>query len=437
MMKTLPQAMLLAIASLAAGDALAAPDYQMPFACGEAWRLATFSNHNPQLAVDMNRTNDFGHPVRASAGGTVTTVRNLGNRSYGRYVVIDHGGGHSTLYAHLNSFSVSQGQRVGQGQQIGTLGNSGGSSGPHLHFEQRLNGNDRRVVFNGAQVPYYATVTWTSRNSCGRRGKSAIDTRSAGSNAVLPARLPFDLAHALASGRLDIEVLAEQVRTDAATRAELWARYRAESNAGERFSLMVLLGEAPADERVAWVKTLIADGDPNRRRDGYQLLSELPLDDVTLRDQVLGALQTERDATARAELVRGLQPALLAAEDIPLMGATIEAMALEGDVEARAAALSVLWQWGDRSALASIYLDALDSPDAAVRRGALAGLGMAKLATPQLREALFKMASDPSAGVRQREDALVLLSNFRLSRLDAERRRNVAAGMPMDTHQHD
>ena len=76
MMKTLPQAMLLAIASLAAGDALAAPDYQMPFACGEAWRLATFSNHNPQLAVDMNRTNDFGHPVRASAGAlfTVPTV---------------------------------------------------------------------------------------------------------------------------------------------------------------------------------------------------------------------------------------------------------------------------------------------------------------------------------------------------------------------------
>ena len=59
---------------------------------------------------------------------------------YGNYVVIDHGGGVTTLYAHMSSVSVSEGQMVSQGTVIGITGNTGASTGPHLHYEVRING---------------------------------------------------------------------------------------------------------------------------------------------------------------------------------------------------------------------------------------------------------------------------------------------------------
>lgn len=74
--------------------------------------------------------------VLASQGGTVTTAGwNAGG--YGNFVVIDHGNGYRTLYAHMvnNSIVVQPGQRVKQGQKVGVMGNTGRSTGPHLHFE--------------------------------------------------------------------------------------------------------------------------------------------------------------------------------------------------------------------------------------------------------------------------------------------------------------
>lgn len=81
----------------------------------------------------------IGTPILAARGGTVTTVRGGGtwNGGYGNYVVVSHGNGIQTLYAHMNSITVSQGQTVNTGQQVGTLGNTGQSTGPHLHFEVR------------------------------------------------------------------------------------------------------------------------------------------------------------------------------------------------------------------------------------------------------------------------------------------------------------
>ena len=73
--------------------------------------------------------------VYASASGYVYTLENPGG--YGHYIMIIHGDGYITLYGHLNSFKVSYGQYVSQGQVIAQSGNSGGSTGAHLHFEIR------------------------------------------------------------------------------------------------------------------------------------------------------------------------------------------------------------------------------------------------------------------------------------------------------------
>jgi murein DD-endopeptidase MepM/ murein hydrolase activator NlpD len=65
---------------------------------------------------------------------------------YGRTVVISHGGGLSTLYAHQSRLAVSSGQQVTRGQVVGYEGASGAVTGPHLHFEVRVNGRPRNPV---------------------------------------------------------------------------------------------------------------------------------------------------------------------------------------------------------------------------------------------------------------------------------------------------
>ncbi|GEN51246.1 M23 family metallopeptidase [Alkalibacterium pelagium] len=79
-------------------------------------------------------------PIRASRAGTVTQASYSG--SYGYTVIIDHGNGYSTLYAHMQpNLSVAPGQSVSQGQQLGIMGTTGRSTGVHLHFEVRKNGS--------------------------------------------------------------------------------------------------------------------------------------------------------------------------------------------------------------------------------------------------------------------------------------------------------
>jgi murein DD-endopeptidase MepM/ murein hydrolase activator NlpD len=80
-----------------------------------------------------------GTPVRASAAGTVIHAGWLGG--YGNLVVVDHGGGLSTAYAHNSSYATSVGQSVAAGQVVAYSGNTGNSSGPHVHFEVRVNGS--------------------------------------------------------------------------------------------------------------------------------------------------------------------------------------------------------------------------------------------------------------------------------------------------------
>jgi murein DD-endopeptidase MepM/ murein hydrolase activator NlpD len=82
----------------------------------------------------------FGTPVAAADNGIVSFVNYDCCHGYGNYVIITHGNGYSTLYGHLSAINVSVNQPVQQGQQIGAEGSTGLSTGPHLHFEIRLNG---------------------------------------------------------------------------------------------------------------------------------------------------------------------------------------------------------------------------------------------------------------------------------------------------------
>ncbi|MFD0353892.1 peptidoglycan DD-metalloendopeptidase family protein [Streptomyces sp. NPDC127110] len=151
-----------AAALFATGDG-GRPRFQMPFPCGETWSGDSRSYHSPSAkAVDWTHGGTtYGKSVLASAGGTAH-IRDKGNTSYGKFVVIDHGNGWSTLYAHLSAFKVSEGQRVDGGDLIGLVGNSGGSTGAHLHYEQRHSGSYERTVFNG--TAYYPDGGLTSKN---------------------------------------------------------------------------------------------------------------------------------------------------------------------------------------------------------------------------------------------------------------------------------
>ena len=84
-----------------------------------------------------------GSPVKASDSGFVIAAGSGWNSGYGTHVIIDHGNGFVTLYAHMNSVYVRTGESVSRGQQIGTVGNTGNSTGPHLHFEVRYQGVPR------------------------------------------------------------------------------------------------------------------------------------------------------------------------------------------------------------------------------------------------------------------------------------------------------
>lgn len=82
----------------------------------------------------------YGAEVTAAAAGTVS-IATHGSTGYGNYVMLAHADGSVTLYGHMSSLAVSAGQTVTQGQVIGYVGSTGNSTGPHLHFEVRINGS--------------------------------------------------------------------------------------------------------------------------------------------------------------------------------------------------------------------------------------------------------------------------------------------------------
>ena len=103
--------------------------------------------------IDIDGYGNDGAPVVASDGGTVVTATY--NDGYGNYVIIDHGNGYQTLYAHMSGLAVGAGQTVSQGQTVGYLGATGRATGTHCHFEVFINGErtDPAQFFSG--LSYY------------------------------------------------------------------------------------------------------------------------------------------------------------------------------------------------------------------------------------------------------------------------------------------
>ena len=97
-----------------------------------------FGRRSRGIHTGLDIATTKGTPIGAAAAGIVTYAARKG--TYGNLVVIDHGNGIQTYYAHCNSINCSVGQKVSQGQMISTVGTTGNSTGPHLHLEIRING---------------------------------------------------------------------------------------------------------------------------------------------------------------------------------------------------------------------------------------------------------------------------------------------------------
>ncbi len=98
----------------------------------------------PKFHAGMDFSANIGTPVYATGDGVVTKAG--WESAYGNIIKIDHGYGYATWYAHLSAYKVRRGQRVKRGEVIGAVGNTGKSTGPHLHYEVHLKGRVQNPV---------------------------------------------------------------------------------------------------------------------------------------------------------------------------------------------------------------------------------------------------------------------------------------------------
>ena len=112
----------------------------------------------PAMHTGIDFRGDSGDPVHATAAGTVTDAGWSGG--YGRMVEIDHGNGFATRYGHLSKIDVKVGQSIKIGQVIGEIGSTGRSTGPHLHYETRIDGdavNPQKFLHAGEKLGLIAS----------------------------------------------------------------------------------------------------------------------------------------------------------------------------------------------------------------------------------------------------------------------------------------
>ena len=106
--------------------------------------ITSYFGPSHPLGIDISAP--VGTPIRAAADGTVVFVGGRACCSYGLYVEVDHGGGFKTLYAHLRSFAVRNGETIEGGAVLGYAGLTGRTTGPHLHFELKVSGVRRNPL---------------------------------------------------------------------------------------------------------------------------------------------------------------------------------------------------------------------------------------------------------------------------------------------------
>jgi len=109
--------------------------------------------HVPAMHTGIDFRGSYGEPIHATAAGTVTSAGWSGG--YGQMVEIDHGNGLATRYGHLSAIDVHVGQPIRIGQVVGRLGSTGRSTGPHLHYETRVDGeavNPEKFLKAGAAL---------------------------------------------------------------------------------------------------------------------------------------------------------------------------------------------------------------------------------------------------------------------------------------------
>lgn len=135
-------------------------------ASGWGWRIHPIYKIR-KFHYGMDFTAQTGTEVYVTGDGVIEVVDNS-LRGYGKRIVVDHGFGYKTLYAHLNGFNVSKGQKVKRGEVIGFVGSTGTSTAPHLHYEVFKNNNKVNPVhyyFNDLTAEEFDKMIFISSNS--------------------------------------------------------------------------------------------------------------------------------------------------------------------------------------------------------------------------------------------------------------------------------
>jgi murein DD-endopeptidase MepM/ murein hydrolase activator NlpD len=136
-------------------------------ASGYGWRVHPIYKIR-KFHEGMDFTAPTGTEIYATADGVIAEIENNEHRGYGNMALVDHGYGYETLYAHMERIKVKIGQHVKRGDIIGYVGNTGLSTGPHLHYEVRKNGkavNPINFYFNDLSPNEFDQIIEISSNS--------------------------------------------------------------------------------------------------------------------------------------------------------------------------------------------------------------------------------------------------------------------------------